>query len=1037
MTTRVDDDMEMTTTETTAREDFEALKKSHKHTLDNFRSKTLRGTNGYQETAKYYKKNLEHYEGLAAKMIVSPNEYLSKTLEFLHKAIPLLERAEGEEDGVSKEKRMEDIVNISDEDEEVQKAKEENAWKKMGMYVDGVLDKTIYKDEPCKKKSPKKASIKNTDYHRQAERFETHHEKDNDGWIIGNGGVPRSRAFTRRNYRNTIGPVNGRGASMVEVAIHGSGAKNTIATTTPRTAPRTVYAPQNEFNPERFNYNGEKRPKTRNDAGGSGHKSRERMFEASSDSEEDDPIEDVRRSCDDSRGKRPRGRGRERTEKKEPIVVDLLDDDEDDESNKPIEIDSPIQQRRRTTRQNAGSLHSGVAKFGKYNAKYPNNGSKGAALITTNDLDCLEPGEMLNDQAINFYMKKIAEEEFPSPEDKERCLVMNSYFYSKLTQKSHGVSNVAERKDQAYERVKKWTKSLNIFEKDFIFIPIHAHFHWSLAIISYPGLACSSVEGKIEEGNIPSIIHLDSMGKNSMHTIGSIRKNLTQWLQREYNRVQTEFYAEGIVEDGVTQLNERLLYQFSPSVPEQTNGCDCGVFTLLYAQKFIQNLPKEFTFADFSSISFCNARSFANYNSLLQRPEKVLTPRLPDMDKFIERFWKEENLERYKSSEKEEVKEEEEDLSLHIVEEEKAEEVNDLREEDDDVAHFKSKMQPPAENETNRENKENDLKSIEEISIISETDGKSRGEEKKDKEERYISIEKIIQAFPKTWIQSNSPEMFRMTWFPPMESADQMRVHISLIILEALQEEVKARYEELEVKENALSENEKENKENAVVRNFKNVTQTISVFADTIDEKNATLNKLNGIVGEAKQKMVKSEKRRINELLKKIFDARESEDEKIKKVEKAAAEVYQERKRQNLESSGDEEDEVHIVGVKRRSDKLVQATLQPSRGKTRLFSRGRRIWKDGIQPPQKDKEQPTMPNPPSQPHARMCLIDSDDMARKMRRSNNTNLQEKVVRDARLKHALANPKPPQEDKQTESGFSVRTLLGGLRTKTKRQ
>ena len=154
----------------------------------------------------------------------------------------------------------------------------------------------------------------------------------------------------------------------------------------------------------------------------------------------------------------------------------------------------------------------------------------------------------------------------------------------------------------------------------------------------------------------------------------------------------------------------------------------------------------------------------------------MLTPDYLDMDKFIERFWKEENLERYKSSEKEEAKEEEEYLSLHIVEE-KTEEVNDLREEDDDVAHFKSKMQPPAENETNRENKENDLKSIEEISIISETDGKSKGEEKKDEEERYMSIEKIIQAFPKTWIQSNSPKMFRMTWFPPMESADQMRSH--------------------------------------------------------------------------------------------------------------------------------------------------------------------------------------------------------------------------------------------------------------------
>ena len=163
------------------------------------------------------------------------------------------------------------------------------------------------------------------------------------------------------------------------------------------------------------------------------------MFEASlNDLDEDDPIEDVR----------PIGRRREAKEKKEPIVVDLVDS-EDDESNKPIEIDSPVQQRRRTTRQNAGSLGSSVARFGKYTAEYPNDGSKGAAVITTKDLDCLEPGEMLNDQTIDFYMKKISEEEFSSPEDKERCLVMNSYFYQKLTQKSNGTSNMAERKDQA------------------------------------------------------------------------------------------------------------------------------------------------------------------------------------------------------------------------------------------------------------------------------------------------------------------------------------------------------------------------------------------------------------------------------------------------------------------------------------------------------------------------------------------------------------------------------------------------------------
>ena len=94
------------------------------------------------------------------------------------------------------------------------------------------------------------------------------------------------------------------------------------------------------------------------------------MFEASSDGEEDSQS----RTCDEAAMIAEVSAledADEKEQKKEPIVVDLLDDDEDDASNKPIEIDSPIQQRRRTTRQNAGSLHSSVAKFGKFTATYP------------------------------------------------------------------------------------------------------------------------------------------------------------------------------------------------------------------------------------------------------------------------------------------------------------------------------------------------------------------------------------------------------------------------------------------------------------------------------------------------------------------------------------------------------------------------------------------------------------------------------------------------------------------------------------------
>ena len=41
--------------------------------------------------------------------------------------------------------------------------------------------------------------------------------------------------------------------------------------------------------------------------------------------------------------------------------------------------------------------------------------------------------------------------------------------------------------DKRYERVKRWTKKMNIFEKDFIVVPINEHSHWFVAVICFPG----------------------------------------------------------------------------------------------------------------------------------------------------------------------------------------------------------------------------------------------------------------------------------------------------------------------------------------------------------------------------------------------------------------------------------------------------------------------------------------------------------------------------------------------------------------------
>lgn len=48
-----------------------------------------------------------------------------------------------------------------------------------------------------------------------------------------------------------------------------------------------------------------------------------------------------------------------------------------------------------------------------------------------------------------------------------------------------------------HARVKNWTKNVNLFEKDFIIVPINENCHWFLAIICFPGMnGCFTFDGK-------------------------------------------------------------------------------------------------------------------------------------------------------------------------------------------------------------------------------------------------------------------------------------------------------------------------------------------------------------------------------------------------------------------------------------------------------------------------------------------------------------------------------------------------------------
>ncbi|XP_030850991.1 sentrin-specific protease 6 isoform X4 [Strongylocentrotus purpuratus] len=122
---------------------------------------------------------------------------------------------------------------------------------------------------------------------------------------------------------------------------------------------------------------------------------------------------------------------------------------------------------------------------------YPPPPKFGGITVTTEDRDCLEEGEFLNDVIIDFYLKYIVMEKL-SDVDRERTHLFSCFFYKRLLQKDTpgNISpdlNGLTPKEKRHQKVRKWTRHVDIFAKDFIIIPINDCAHWFVAIICFAG----------------------------------------------------------------------------------------------------------------------------------------------------------------------------------------------------------------------------------------------------------------------------------------------------------------------------------------------------------------------------------------------------------------------------------------------------------------------------------------------------------------------------------------------------------------------
>ncbi|KAK9819106.1 hypothetical protein WJX74_001856 [Apatococcus lobatus] len=249
---------------------------------------------------------------------------------------------------------------------------------------------------------------------------------------------------------------------------------------------------------------------------------------------------------------------------------------------------------RRSDRISHASSASTKDRFKGLHALFPPDG-KNAVELTPSDLERLDPDEFLNDTIIDFYMKYIQTQ---WPEDvQKRIYIFNSFFLKKLTENTANSKAPGVCAKANHERVKKWTKGVDIFAKDFLIVPIHDSLHWSLLIVCHPGM------DEEQTGRKPCMLHLDSLLNSGGHASGPSATAVRSYLQEEWKKKVAEggstvpaqwAASHGGAERVFVSIGKKVVMPALKlkALPKQDNYTDCGLFLLAYLHFFAFSLPK-------------------------------------------------------------------------------------------------------------------------------------------------------------------------------------------------------------------------------------------------------------------------------------------------------------------------------------------------------------------------------------------------------------------------------------------------------------
>jgi sentrin-specific protease 7 len=246
-------------------------------------------------------------------------------------------------------------------------------------------------------------------------------------------------------------------------------------------------------------------------------------------------------------------------------------------------------------------------------------------VVNVHDVDMLRftPGVFLNDNIVDFGLKYLFEEgrlrrrvegNAAWLEHTSGFHYFSQFFYNRLSDcmrvgrfHTKAIAPDDHLQQSQWEQLRRWSRKVEVMQRDYLVIPINKDEHWSVAIVCNPSSmkhaqCVATKNGKNDEAAAstpvtqksseikwddvaqnkkPCIIFLDSA---KYHNSPAIFKNIRKYLQFTWDDTLGKEFGSRV-------FDASTIPGFSPKVPQQINNCDCGVYLLHFVELFIDAPP--------------------------------------------------------------------------------------------------------------------------------------------------------------------------------------------------------------------------------------------------------------------------------------------------------------------------------------------------------------------------------------------------------------------------------------------------------------